>query len=221
MLGHGAVCVSVVAWWSRRCRLCSHGHSMLWWSQRSKGGFSAVSGSRGGSFSADGPEVSAGARCGKAWSVYASGGRLRSGCLFVVSWWSRRYRRGSGSSHGHSMAWRLPGCFGGASAESEVSVPQGDSMLVSAVSVVSGLFQYCWSRVQCWVWCDENLSACDSEEARCSGCRAIRRSEQVPCVKNTIHQQPVNGPHSTRIRVSDPWVSWYHLLPLVRIERFA
>ena len=146
------------------------------------------------------------------------GGRLRSGCLFVVSWWSRRYRRGSGSSHGHSMAWRLPGCFGGASAESEVSVPQGDSMLVSAVSVVSGLFQCCWSRVQCWVWCDENLSACDSEEARCSGCRAIRRSEQAPCVKNTIHQQPVNGPHSTRIRVSDPWVSWYHLLPLVRIR---
>jgi hypothetical protein len=40
-------------------------------------------------------------------------------------------------------------------------------MLVSAVSVISGLFQCCWSRVQCWVWCDENLSTCDSEEARC------------------------------------------------------
>jgi hypothetical protein len=126
-----------------------------------------------------------------------------------VSWWSRGgprgIRRGSGSSHGHSMAWRPPGCFSGASAESEISGPQGESMQVSEVSVVSGLF--------------ERLRG--SEEARCSGCRAIRRSEQAACVKNTIHQQPVNGPHGTRIRVSDPWVSWYHLLPLVRIERFA
>jgi hypothetical protein len=87
-----------------------------------------------------------------------------------VSWWSRGgprgIRRGSGSSHGHSMVWRPPGCFSGASAESEISGPQGESMQVSEVSVVSGLFQCCWSRVQCWVWCDENLSACAAARRR-------------------------------------------------------
>ena len=142
----------------------------------------------------------------------------RSGAV-GVSWWPRGglggIRRGSGSSHGHghSMVWCSP------SRRSRVlrEIPCWSLRF----RWYSGLFQCCWSRVQCWVWCDENLSACDSEEARCSGCRAIRRSEQAPCVKNTIHQQPVNGPHSMRIRVSDPWVSWYHLLPLVRIERFA
>ena len=193
---------------STRWQRTSGGH---WWSQRSIciGSFSAVSGSLGVSFSAGGLEV-AGARWGENWSVHASGEKRRSGQwlslggLVVVSAVSAGFRFFSRAFH--------VGGFGGplvVSAEHRRSLGGigtlgGISMLVSAVSVVSGLFQCCWSRAQCWEWCDENLSAYASEETRCSGCRASRRSEQAPCVKSTIHQQPVNEQHSTRTRVSVP-----------------
>jgi hypothetical protein len=171
-------------------------------------------GSWGVSFSAGGLEVSAGARCGENWSVYASGEKRRS-CR--VSWWSRG---GLGGIAGVRVIltgipcwwfWRPSGCFGGASAESAVLSPQGHSMLVSAVSVVSGLFQ-CWSCVQSWVWCDDNLSAYASEETRCSGCRASRRSEQAPCIKNV---QYINGPHSIPYQSIG---SAGLVVPLIRIE---